>query len=176
MSGTVSVPDFTINNGTLFGYSTFTNGLIWNNGTFGADGYTTNASTSVMEINDPTGNTLDQHSLYNEGQIDWNDGDVLLNSGSSITNNGTVNDGAAASGETHRIRTSIGSTGYFSNYTDGTYNKTSDGITEISVALYNDGALNVLDGKLTLSGGGYTNSGSTLFADSGAEVLFSSDY
>ena len=176
MSGVVEVPDFTLNGGTLLGYSTFNNGLVWNNGTLGADGYTTIGTESVMAINDATGNNFDAHNLYSEGQIDWNDGDILLNNGSSITSTGTFNDDAAGSGETHKVRTSLGSAGYVSAYTDSSYNKTSEGTTEFNVSFFNDGTTNVHAGKLVLTGGGYLNSGSTLMAEAGTEVLFANNF
>ncbi len=174
MNGTVNAPDFTIDGGTLVGINSFNAGLVWNGGILGSAGTTHNTGDSAMSINDPSGNTLDNHHLINNGQVTWNDGDILLNNGSSITNDGSWNDQATDSGETHKIRTSAGTDAYFSN--QNTYTKDSAGTTEIAVDFYNDGAVVVNNGTLILSGNGTASSLATFDVANGAALRFTADY
>ncbi len=173
MNGTVGVSNFTITGGTLTGTPTFRNDLVWNDGVISL-ATVTNDAGSVLSLNDSVENNLSSGSLVNNGQVDWNDGNLLLNNGSTVTNSGTWNDSAAALGETHRVRTSLGSIGSFHNL--GTYTKLDSGTTSFDLALHNDGSVDIQHGTLVLDGGGSTSSTGGFDVDAGASLVFRADY
>ncbi|GAB5559852.1 MAG: hypothetical protein SynsKO_14990 [Synoicihabitans sp.] len=171
LDGIVSVTDFLIEGGALFGTQTFTNDVTWTNGDLGTTGTTTNAADSTFTIADTGGNFIENRTLINDGTIDWTAGNIAGGAGSSLTNNLTFNDSADA-----LVYSWVAGTNTFTNASTGTYNKTGPGTTEFDATFNNDGVVNVDAGKLVLDGGG-TNSTDALFdvAD-GATLQFHSNY
>ncbi|WP_221031093.1 PEPxxWA-CTERM sorting domain-containing protein [Actomonas aquatica] len=175
LNGFVSAPDFAINGGILTGDHTFLAGATWAGGEL-RDGATYNQPGSTFNLNDPTGNTLNNHYLDSSGTMVWNDGDILLNGDTTLSNQGDFNDDATASGESHSIRRSDASSPAFINYAESTYNKTSAGTTRMQVYFNHNSTLNIYDGVFRLEGTGVAFENTTLFVDSPGELVFASDF
>ncbi len=171
-NGLFSGTDFEIEGGSLTGTHTFANGATWTGGQL-QDGATTNASGSTFNFSVASGNSLTNHTFANEGTVNWTDGNLYLQSGSTVTNSGTFNDTDA---DDHEADTTLSTEGSFTNTSDGTYHKTGAGQTTFKVVFDSNGQVSIDDGTLKLAGTGTIGSSSRLTAAAGATIIFASDY
>ena len=154
--------------GTLAGTGTVDGQLTWTTGsiaslTFAPDATLTIASTGNHDFNAAT--------WTNNGTVSWTGGPIRSGGAGGITNHGTWNDTAS-----NALNNAYGGTAWtFTNSSDGTYNKTAAGTTDVGVPFVNHGSVSVTAGTLQLGAGG-SSSGGQFTAASGAVIDFTSGY
>jgi hypothetical protein len=152
-NGNFSSTNVDFNGGTFTGANAVLNGSAdWNAGTFTGTWKVAPAST----LNVGTGNNkiLDNTTFTNDGQINWTNGNLFLQTGAQIVNNGTL---------TAQSDNSINYNGgnVTSLVNNGLIEKTAGaGTTTLAngVALDNNGTINVLSGTIALPNG-FSNDG-----------------
>lgn len=171
LDGDVNVPDFAIKGGFLTGTHTFHQGATWSEGLI-KDGATTNDDDSIFNIQSATAdNNLSNHTFTNEGTVNWTDGDIQGDNGTTINNAGTFNDALT---EDHEVRRFTGANFVFAN--SGTYHKTGPAKTEFDVTFNNSGTVDVDAGTLVLDGGGSADSTAIFDINAGATLRFDHNY
>lgn len=131
---------------------------------------TTFASGATLNLAGSGDHIFAGRSIVNNGTVNWSDAGPLRSwSGGVLANNGTFND---QNKDDTFIYASYDNNFTFTN--NGTYTKTGQGETEVSVPFYNSGTLNVQKGLLLLRGGGETSG--SIVTSNPATTEFDSDY
>ena len=166
--------------GNLQGDLTIDDYFNWSSGNWKSDtaGRTITVSPdATLEINHDSNANYDNHTLVNQGTVDWIDGPLWTAGTGSIINE---TDGATYKGVFHDQHNDaagllfFGTSAVFDN--QGDYLKTGTGQTAVLIDFNNSGLLDVSDGTLILSGGGTTDSGGTIDVSGTGTVRFSSSY
>lgn len=148
LDGDVNATNFAIKGGVLTGTHTFKNGAKWTEGVL-KNGSTTNASGSTFTLESTSDNNLDGHLFANAGTVNWSDGDIQVDNGTTINNSGTFIDSLS---DDHEIRRFTGNVMIFNN--SGIFHKTGSAKTEIDQEFNNSGSVDIDSGVFVLDGGG----------------------
>ena len=126
--------------------------------------------------NGSSGTTFTNRVVTNDGLLNWSHEDLVLNAGSSITNNGSIVDSSDGAAIDSRVYTASGNTGSFVNAATGVYQKQSADTTTFDLALPNSGQIEIQAGKVLLNAGGFTDSTGTIIVNHQASLELRSDY
>lgn len=178
LQGTFSGGQFSSINSTLTGDHNFDTVAILDL-TLWQNGITNIGALGSLQINGhdgSSGTTLSNRSVTNEGTINWASEDLVLNDGSSITNQGSLVDQHTGSGLDSRLYTATGDAGTFTNTATGRYEKQGTDTTTFDLPFANSGILDIQAGKVALQAGGSTASTGSIQIASGASLDLRSDY
>jgi len=178
LQGTFSAFRFVSSNSSLTGDHNFESSVELD-GTDWKDGSTDIGPLGSLKIighNGSSGTTLSNRIVTNQGSISWAEGDLVLDAGSSITNQGALIDQNTGASPDSRLYTATGDVGTFTNSATGSYQKQGADNTTFALPFANSGSVDIQAGKVTLEAGGFTaNTGSIQIA-AGATLDLPSDY
>jgi len=145
---------------------TFLGTTNWTGTNFNTSGISTVGAAGVLNIVGGNDHDYSNHTMVNNGTINWQAGNVRSGNGGLFTNNGVWNDSA----NSYAINDAYGGAGtVFHNAAGGLYNKTAGSTTIADGVLVNDGTISVSGGVLSLVGG-TLNAGSSI-GSSGSGVV-----
>ncbi|PTX95681.1 PEP-CTERM sorting domain-containing protein [Opitutus sp. ER46] len=155
--GTVLAENLVLDGATLQGTLTLSGMMDFVSGTLGAGGTTTVAGGSVLTLSGDGDHGLDQHTLTNDGVVNWTGGTLSGDHGATLVNEGIFHDGASSSVNAGANANSF----LFINR--GSYGKDGAGTSTMNAAFVNDGVVSVLAGRMVFNGA-FTNRGSIVLA------------
>lgn len=157
-NGSIGVARFTFDGGTLSGSQSFAGVVDWNSGNWNAaeaGATTTIGHGGVLNFNGGSSLSFNNRSIFNDGIVNWNTGNLQAGAGSAFTNNAVFND---LNGGDKRLAATSGTGGSAGFTNNGEYRKTQGGTTTVDVPFTNNGGLSIAGGSIVFTNA-FTNHG-----------------
>jgi RHS repeat-associated protein len=178
-SGTLTIPSnmtfegLTLNGGTLTGAATVTVSKMftWNGATMSGSGQTVVPPGSSASLESFTTRRLVTRTFINEATTSFAQGRILMSQGAQIRNAGTFY--ADSQNESPQVAFSPAEGGTPLVVNSGTFEKLGGpGTTTVGVPFENDGTVQTLEGSLSFTKGGSSNSAATWAAAKNYAIIF----